>query len=1308
MPSSNGMTILPPDMDGRPFHPTNPGTHNPTPPLEWPQNTPLDAHRDPTPSRGLERLSTSNLRTAFRTTVSSHNTIRAVTPEFSSREESAHANAHAHTHAHHAHNHHDHASAVPALPARTQLGSTSPQSSPRSIPRPGDMARRQGVVFNDTFGASYDSNSSSPPPPRQTSGSFRPRTHTMDGAFRQQYAAASSAEGRHRVGSFSSSGSQAVFDDNRPPPPLPIESMGYPSISQTRPPEIITTTGKEKKGSSRRLIKRQSSRPTSPQITVPSVDSLPIPVPTDDANKVLLLMKTLCGRMRGEIEFQTDPSSPWQNGIGYIDEEKGSLMFDSGRNGPFHNTLIQDLRGCRITPMDFAQPERRCLQILSTSPNQVSVELLIHPTLADERDLWLAALLCWQQLRPPKVKLSNGSTNTTPTSVRPPLRSRGSDGAAPKSTNFIKVGQVRLWDKGLATSPRAIVKRPSTRDLRSQTISWRLVSCLLQENGEIRLTTNDGDSVIAVVELSQLSRCAIQQLHKSVLDEEYCIAIFPHYSTISTQLSIFRPVYMAFENRLLFEVWFVLLRAFALPDIYRLDSPGTEQVLEIVDLEADWPGEIFRVEKTITVRVTEAKLKQKLGSPELPPHDRHSKTESDPLVGNYLAEVILDGEVRARTPLKSGTKNPYWREEYQFIDLPAALPFLSIILKRVDGNLDMLYPQLQPSANVSKIGNLSEALCGAVDIPLDLIDSGKDLERWFEVLDVRQHIVGTMLVKVHYEELVVLHSNEYQALSNLLHSFPSGLTTQIAHALPGQLRKLSEIFLNIFQVSGQANDWLQTLVEDEIDGVGSQAQMTKYRFSSRLKSNESLESASDREQLVRETGKSLAGEANLLFRGNTLFTQALEFHMRRSGKEYLETILQAKISEINEMNPNCEVDPSKLKPGEDLAQNWNRLLQAATEVWQCIAKEPTKCPSELRSILKYVRAVAEDRYGDWLRTVTYTSVSGFLFLRFICPAILSPKLFGLLRDHPRPRAQRTFTLIAKALQALGNLSTFGKKEEWMEPMNKFLTAQRQSVREYIDAICAIPVERNKVALGPSYSTPITILGRLSPNAREGFPALPFVIDHARNFAALIKLWADVNPFANLGSKIPHANGGGEDDVLIFNDMCLDLQRRTDICHARMEEYRAIEGGPHPVSELADVLEQSTLDAINQSCSTPTQAMPSPDSYGYRSDAGLRPPRSAGSDVAPDASQPSRRSKEHRRGREMSNPPRHASAQSEVTFATNISSGGGGTLKRNGGSRSTRTILSGIMKPFARSDSPEHASPTTRSGKSQERTKHHGN
>ena len=48
-----------------------------------------------------------------------------------------------------------------------------------------------------------------------------------------------------------------------------------------------------------------------------------------------------------------------------------------------------------------------------------------------------------------------------------------------------------------------------------------------------------------------------------------------------------------------------------------------------------------------------------------------------------------------------------------------------------------------------------------------------------------------------------------------------------------------------------------------------------------------------------------------------------------------------------------------------------------------------------------------------VQDVPYLAITGFLFLRFFVPAILSPKLFAVKDEHPDQKTERTLKLIAK-------------------------------------------------------------------------------------------------------------------------------------------------------------------------------------------------------------------------------------------------------------------------------------------------------
>jgi hypothetical protein len=376
--------------------------------------------------------------------------------------------------------------------------------------------------------------------------------------------------------------------------------------------------------------------------------------------------------------------------------------------------------------------------------------------------------------------------------------------------------------------------------------------------------------------------------------------------------------------------------------------------------------------------------------------------------------------------------------------------------------------------------------------------------------------------------------------------------------IPTELRRLSDLLLNIFQVSGQVTEWIMALVEEEIDGVHKETPVSRMRFTRRMANNNNeadanVTAASERELFVRDMNKNATLEANLLFRGNTLLTKSLDSHMRRVGKEYLLDCLGPIIRDINEKDPDCEVDPNRVTNQHDLKKNWDRLINCTKSVWNTIKVSARNAPSELRVIFRHIRACAEDRYGDYLRSVSYSSVSGFLFLRFFCPAVLNPKLFGLLKDDPKPRARRTFTLIAKSLQGLANMASFGSKEHWMEPMNVFLTDHREAFKMFINDICSISAPDGMIRHKPtSYSTPLAIQSRLPMTSREGFPSLPYLIDQSREIASLVELWLHGTTNGSEAELLAAQIGKEDGDLLTFHRLCRTLDSQTKECLSRAE------------------------------------------------------------------------------------------------------------------------------------------------------------
>ncbi|KAI4171884.1 MAG: hypothetical protein LQ343_003961 [Gyalolechia ehrenbergii] len=1007
-----------------------------------------------------------------------------------------------------------------------------------------------------------------------TASHSRPRTRTLEERVRDNAPPYPVAKTRQRIGPLQSVAKRSDEDKS--------SSIGYPSVIPSPPSD------RESHEQRRRLVKPRS-RPLSPLRGSHSIRSTASNSSSaTDVSKILQLMKTTCGRMHGILSFRTSGAGSWSSGYCAINVASGSLIYQNKGDVSHAKTLIPDLRGCQVRTLYDGESRSTFLEV-SNHTTMIGVHL--RPHVAETFGSWLAALLCWQPIRPKGVHNRMAKPRDMPMADRRcggtrrtsehGDRRRNSEIFPHKDAAIIKVGKMLMWDKDFRNAnPSAMSsRRVSTyRQQRSLSKSWRKVSCTLQENGNFKLYTDTDVALVSMVPLCQLQRYSVQRLHPSVLDDEFCLAIYPQYASSVDQSTQVFPVYLSLESRVLFEVWFVLLRAFTIPELY-----GPEQITvdpQLAPVEAarsvsrppSPSTDMFRVEKLLSLRIVEGKMfpGRRKHSRRASARSQHQEQGKKPLIsGSYLAEVRLDGMVRGKTSVKHDTGNPFWREDFEFYDLPPVLSTAIIEIKTrnpgqrdwtlvSDGPLDLERAQLDPLAIVGDIEiSPLESTYGMVEFQFDEHDRVVKTEKWWPIINDADEVVGEVLMELRIEELVVLMGRDYQPLSELLHNFSNSLTVQIAAAYPPDLvRKLAEILLNIFQVSAQSSDWLLSLVEEEIDNVHKETPHSKYRYGRRIASNDSFESGIEREMVLRDLGKSAVVEANQLFRGNTLLTKALDCHMKRLGHDYLEETLGEKIRDIDESNPDCEVDPHRVQDPDDLQRNWRTLSVLIDSVWSSIYDSALRCPAELRLIFRHVAACAEDRYGDFLRTVTYSSVSGFLFLRFFCPALLNPHLFGLLKDHPRPQAQRTLTLISKTLNTLANLGTFGSKEPWMEPMNGFLNAHRQGFKTFVDTICSISPDHANSPIPPSYATPITILGRLPGISREGFPSLPYLIDQAKECAALVDLWLDR----------PHSVDGPvpmSEEMQAFSGMCERLREKTKRCLSRAEQAERPSGVLEP-------------------------------------------------------------------------------------------------------------------------------------------------
>ncbi|KAG9246187.1 Rho GTPase activation protein [Calycina marina] len=229
-------------------------------------------------------------------------------------------------------------------------------------------------------------------------------------------------------------------------------------------------------------------------------------------------------------------------------------------------------------------------------------------------------------------------------------------------------------------------------------------------------------------------------------------------------------------------------------------------------------------------------------------------------------------------------------------------------------------------------------------------------------------------------------------------------------------------------------------------------------------------------------------EYSSLLRANTPVSRMMTTYTRRGpGQGYLKTVLADRINGLIELKElDLEINPLKVYErmiaqieedtgslpaslprgvtAEQAAENQKvqaiieprltMLMEIANGFLATIIDGLEETPYGIRWICKQIRSLTKRKYPDANDQVICTLIGGFFFLRFINPAIVTPKSYMLIDGTPDEKPRRTLTLIAKMLQNLANKPQYAK-EPYMAKLQGFVQGNKERVNKFMLDLCEV-------------------------------------------------------------------------------------------------------------------------------------------------------------------------------------------------------------------------------------------------------------
>lgn len=194
-----------------------------------------------------------------------------------------------------------------------------------------------------------------------------------------------------------------------------------------------------------------------------------------------------------------------------------------------------------------------------------------------------------------------------------------------------------------------------------------------------------------------------------------------------------------------------------------------------------------------------------------------------------------------------------------------------------------------------------------------------------------------------------------------------------------------------------------------------------------------------------------AGSADIILRGNSFHIQLLSRFGRTHGYEYLRHILAPLLQKMAQKprGYSFEMDPSRLAPGESVATNQKHLEETAQSFIDTICDSAHRVPAVLRELCRHIRTLMDRRFPK----ARYQGVGGFMILRFITPAIVSPENIDINLTAPGPELRKGLVLVSKILLTLYCNQLFAShKDPHLTNLNDFLRRNIYRVARFLDDV----------------------------------------------------------------------------------------------------------------------------------------------------------------------------------------------------------------------------------------------------------------
>uniref|UniRef100_A0A7S4PAT3 Ras-GAP domain-containing protein n=1 Tax=Paramoeba aestuarina TaxID=180227 RepID=A0A7S4PAT3_9EUKA len=208
-----------------------------------------------------------------------------------------------------------------------------------------------------------------------------------------------------------------------------------------------------------------------------------------------------------------------------------------------------------------------------------------------------------------------------------------------------------------------------------------------------------------------------------------------------------------------------------------------------------------------------------------------------------------------------------------------------------------------------------------------------------------------------------------------------------------------------------------------------------------------------------------------LFRENNICTYMLTLYTKTLAAQtgFLKKVIYPPVLEICNSNKNFDFSGRGKESPEQIQENLQNVLTYVEKIFENILASFDVMPIEFFWISHVLQTSVLKKFPECKHSV----VGSFLFLRLLCPLVVTPPpdFEGLPNPIP-PKAKKGLVLVSKILQNMSN-GTF-LRESNTDLVNDWLKKNKKKLEDFFDTLGSLSPDRPEAPSPPVGLSPSTV------------------------------------------------------------------------------------------------------------------------------------------------------------------------------------------------------------------------------------------